>query len=188
MGEFLFALDVENGQLGRYPFSIQSLSLGYPIFFPDLSFMKKQVLLLIGFCLIQALSFAQTKEAVEAEIRSREQAEVSAILAGDKEALSTIWAPDFMVNNPSNTVLKSREEVFQRMDQGIIRYSAYTRQIEGMVFLDGMVIVMGEETVMPFGVAPMAGKTVKRRYTNVWIETEGKWIIQARHANVFQVE
>lgn len=150
--------------------------------------MKKQAFLLISFCLIQTLSFSQTKEAVEAEIRNREQAEVSAILAGDKEALLAIWAPDFMVNNPSNTVLKSRDEVFQRMDQGIIRYSAYTRQIEGMVLLDGMVIVMGQETVVPVGVAPMAGKTVKRRYTNVWREIDGKWIIQARHANVFLVE
>ena len=150
--------------------------------------MKKQLFFLIGLCLIQTLSFAQAKEAIEAEIKSRELAEVNAILASDKEALSSIWAPDFMVNNPSNTVLKSREEVFQRMDQGIIRYSHYTRQIEGMMVLDGMVIVMGEEIVVPVGVAPMAGKKVKRRYTNVWREIDGKWLVQARHANVSLVE
>ena len=48
--------------------------------------------------------------------------------------------------------------------------------------LDRRVIVMGEETVHPNGNAPMAGETVKRRYTNIWREIDGKW--QARHANV----
>ncbi|WP_111671955.1 nuclear transport factor 2 family protein [Algoriphagus litoralis] len=150
--------------------------------------MKKRIFLLIGFCLIHALAFAQSKETLEAEIKSRELEEVSAILAGDKKALSTIWAPDFMVNNPANTVLKSRAEVFQRMDKGIIRYSEYTRQIEGILVQDGMVIVMGEELVVPVGTAPMAGKKVTRRYTNVWREIDGKWLVQARHANVSQVE
>lgn len=150
--------------------------------------MKSQVFFLIGFCLIQTVSFAQSKEAIEVEIRILEQAEVSAILTGDKEVLATIWAPDFMVNNPANTVLKSRAEVFERMDQGIIRYSDYTRHIEGIMIINSMVIVMGEETVKPMGNAPMAGKTVKRRYTNIWREIDGKWMVQARHANVFLVQ
>lgn len=149
---------------------------------------KKYLFLLIVVSLSHSLLFGQTKEALEAKIKSFEQAEVDAILSMDKGALAIIWAPDFMVNNPANTVLKGRAEVFERMDQGIIHYSSYTRQIEAILVMKELIIVMGEETVKPMGIAPMAGKTVKRRYTNIWREIEGNWQIQARHANVIGVE
>lgn len=150
--------------------------------------MKKLLIVLITLSISQSFLLAQTKEVLEAEIRSLELAEVSAILSMDKETLSEIWAEDFMVNNPANTVLKSRKEVFERMDQGIIHYSEYTREIEAILIMEQTVIVMGEETVKPAGNAPMSGKTVKRRYTNFWREIEGNWQVQARHANVIGVE
>ncbi|MFN3999945.1 nuclear transport factor 2 family protein [Algoriphagus sp.] len=93
-----------------------------------------------------------------------------------------------MVNNPSNSVLERRYAVFERMKQGIIHYSEFTCQPEAIRVMEGIVIVMGEETVKPIGNAPMAGKTVKRRYTNIWREIEGQWQVQARHANVIGIE
>ncbi|MFN3999953.1 nuclear transport factor 2 family protein [Algoriphagus sp.] len=146
--------------------------------------MKNLLFFLFTISLSNSLLLAQTKEALETEIKNLEQAEVSAILAMDYEKLTNLWAPDFMVNNPANTVLKSRSEVFERMNQGIIHYSEYRREIEEILIMEGMVIVMGEETVKPKGVAPMTGKTLRRRYTNFWREIDGRWQVQARHANV----
>lgn len=50
--------------------------------------------------------------------------------------------------------------------------------------LEGMVIVMGEETVNPIEGAPFSGETVICRYTNIWREIDGNWQVQARHANI----
>ena len=46
------------------------------------------------------------------------------------------------------------------------------------------VIVMGHETVVPKGNSPDAGKTIHRRYTNIWMKRDGRWRLVARHASV----
>ncbi len=46
------------------------------------------------------------------------------------------------------------------------------------------VIVMGRETLVPNANSPQAGQTVRRRYTNIWIKRNGKWLLTARHASV----
>jgi ketosteroid isomerase-like protein len=127
---------------------------------------------------------AQTSATLTETIMQLELEETKAIVARNFDLLKAIWADDFMVNNPSNSVVKSRKEVMERMEQGVIHYSEFTRKIESVMVLEGLVIVMGEETVKPIGQAPMAGQTVKRRYTNIWREKDGKWQVQARHANI----
>jgi hypothetical protein len=42
------------------------------------------------------------------------------------------------------------------------------------------VIVMGRETVVPKGNSPDSGKTIDRRYTNIWMKRKGKWRLVAR--------
>jgi hypothetical protein len=42
---------------------------------------------------------------------------------------------------------------------------------------------MGSETVVPSGLDPLAGQTIQRRYTNIWMKEKGNWILIARHAN-----
>jgi hypothetical protein len=129
-------------------------------------------------------SVIQAQSNLEKEIRTLEEKEIKALLSHDFIALEGIWAEDFMVNNPFYTVIKGRSFVFDRMREGIINYSSFTREIEGIMVLDNMVVVMGLETVFPKGNAPMAGQEINRRYTNLWIMEEGKWKIKARHANV----
>jgi hypothetical protein len=46
-----------------------------------------------------------------------------------------------------------------------------------------MVVVMGSEVVVPAPGAPNADKSLKRRYTNVWMNRDGKWRLTVRHAN-----
>lgn len=142
--------------------------------------MKKFMLILLAM-LIGEL-YAQS--ALESQIRMLENEEITAILSHDYARLENIWAEDFMVNNPSNTVIMGRSSVIQRMKEGIINYSAFEREIEKIKELENLVIVMGMETVYPKEGAPMAGQKVQRRYTNIWTFENGHWIIKARHANV----
>jgi ketosteroid isomerase-like protein len=149
--------------------------------------MKKYVLPWC-FVLLQSFSlFAQedkTESEIESLIRHLETVETQAVVKQDVATLKKLWAEDFMVNNPYNTVVKGRAQVLERMSDGVIHYASFEREIESMMVMDNLVIVMGLETIAPIGDAPMAGETVKRRYTNLWKLEDGEWRVKARHANI----
>jgi ketosteroid isomerase-like protein len=51
------------------------------------------------------------------------------------------------------------------------------------------VVIMGEEVVKPRDTAPNAGRTVRRRFTDVWQkESDGKWRLTIRHATITSVQ
>jgi hypothetical protein len=145
--------------------------------------MKKYFIVLLVALFSHGYVFAQG--AIEKQIRDLELLVCKAIVEQDYATLEKLWATDFMVNNPSNMVLNSRDEVFERMGEGIIHYRDFTRKTESVMVVDEkLVIVMGEETVYPIGNAPHAGETIKRRYTNIWRKIDSQWKVQARHANM----
>jgi ketosteroid isomerase-like protein len=123
-------------------------------------------------------------DALESEIRRLERAEADGLLHKDIAALETIWAEDFTVNNPRNTISRGRESVVTLIRNGTIDYSSFVREIEAILFHDDVVIVMGAETITPVGKAPRAGQTVGRRFTHFWKKRGDEWRLVARHANV----
>jgi ketosteroid isomerase-like protein len=122
--------------------------------------------------------------ALEQEIRKLDLAEADAIQRRDFEALNTLLAEDFTVNSPRNEIVKGREGVFALIRDGVVNYSSFVREPEGVLIYKNTVVVMGLETIKPTGNAPGAGQTVRRRYTNIWVERNGKWLLTARHASV----
>jgi hypothetical protein len=60
-------------------------------------------------------------------------------------------------------LVKRRNAVLEKMKEVIINYSEFTRKAEEVTVLEGIVIVMGEETLKSFERAPLAGETVRRR-------------------------
>jgi ketosteroid isomerase-like protein len=107
-----------------------------------------------------------------------------AILNRDTETLERIWADDFMVNNPGNQVIRGKDEVIARVHSGVIHYESFEQKIENMMIRKGMIIVMGQETILPTGIAPGAGNIIYRRYTNIWMKEGDTWLLTARHANI----
>jgi ketosteroid isomerase-like protein len=125
---------------------------------------------------------AQTSKhnaAIEQEIRRLDLVHADAILRGDLAALDKIWTKDFRVNNPFNQVDQA-----DRIRTGAVTYSSFLREPESVLVHGNTVIVMGREIVVPKGNSPDAGKTINRRYTNIWMKREGKWRLIARHASV----
>jgi len=122
---------------------------------------------------------ARQKAAIEQEIRKLDLAHADAILRGDLAALDKLWTEDFMVNNPFNEIDKAK-----RIRTGAVTYSSFVREPESIAIHGDTVIVMGRETAVPKGSSPDAGKTIKRRYTNIWMKRQGKWRLVARHASV----
>jgi ketosteroid isomerase-like protein len=116
---------------------------------------------------------------VEQEIRRLDLAHADAVLRGDQAAMDKLWTEDFIVNNPFNEIDKA-----DRIRTGAVTYSSFVRVAESVVIHGETAIVMGRETVVPKGTSPEAGKTINRRYTNIWMKREGGWRLVARHASV----
>ena len=123
----------------------------------------------------------KSNNALEQEIRNREQAQVDALLRNDIAGMKRNWAPDYVVNNPRNEVIEASKG---RIQSGTRTYSSFIREIERVLIHGNTVIVMGQETVVPSGAAPDAGKTIIRRFTNIWMKRDGKWLLTARQATV----
>ncbi|HKU76445.1 MAG TPA: nuclear transport factor 2 family protein [Pyrinomonadaceae bacterium] len=122
---------------------------------------------------------AKQKSKVEQEIRRLDLAHADAILRGDLAALDKLWTEDFKVNNPFNQVDRA-----DRIRTGAVTYSSFIREPETVLIHGDTVIVMGREIVVPKGNSPDAGKTINRRYTNIWMKRSGRWRLVARHASV----
>ena len=131
--------------------------------------------------LVPGLVSAQSakQKAIEQEISRLDLAHADAVLRGDLAALDKLWTKDFRVNNPFNEIDKA-----DRIRTGAVTYSSFIREPESVLVHGDTVIVMGRETVVPKGNSPDAGKTINRRYTNIWMKRNGKWRLVARHASV----
>ena len=139
-------------------------------------------LLFLMSCLIFSLCAAAQQNDIAAEIGRLEQASVQALLYGDTTTLKKLWAKDFMVNSPNNKVVIGGQ--VKMVASGFIKYSSFVLENEQTMVKDDLVITMGKETVVTSGGNyPTAGKTVHRRYTQVWQKQNGSWICIARQAS-----
>ena len=108
--------------------------------------------------------------------------------SSDFDAMAAVFAPDLAVNSPINMVV-TRDNVLARMRGGQIAYeSTFTRTIEFVGVRGESVVVMGEEVVVPVGNAPAAGKTVHRRFTDIWRAYDGAWRLAIRQATITSAE
>ena len=124
---------------------------------------------------------AKQNGALEQEIRKLEQAQVDALLRGELTAMKSNWAKDYVVNNPFNVAVDASAGPIAA---GTLTYSSFIREVERVLIHGNTVIVMGRETVVPKGTSTDAGKTINRRFTNIWMKRDGKWLLTARHASV----
>ena len=121
------------------------------------------------------------KDSIEQKIRKLEQGQVDALLRNDVDEMQTHWAKDYTVNNPGNHVVKAKDGPIRA---GTRTYSSFIREIESIIIHGETVIVMGGETVVPNDKTPESGKTIHRRFTNIWMNENGTWLLVARQASV----
>ncbi|MEO8210399.1 MAG: nuclear transport factor 2 family protein [bacterium] len=120
---------------------------------------------------------------MEEQIKKLDLAHARAIFEGDAIALDSLMDDDVTVNHPTNRIVKEKQELLNLIKKGVIRYTSFDRTQETFLFYKDMVVVMGHEFVVPAEGAPNEGKTLQRRYTNIWMKTNGKWKLTVRHAN-----
>lgn len=117
------------------------------------------------------------------QIRALDLAHADAIFKGDKIKLEELLPDDHTVNHPTNRIVQEKAELLSMIGSGVIRYSQFERRPEKFLFYKDLVVVMGDETVMPAPGAPNEGAALRRRYTNAWMLQDGEWRLAFRHAN-----
>lgn len=105
------------------------------------------------------------------------------LVADDRAAFDAAMANDLIVNNPQNR-MSERAATVASNAAGRISYTAYDRRIEHASIRADMVLLMGEERVVPKPPNPMAGKLVVRRFTDLWKRENGRWRVSARQATI----
>ena len=145
-------------------------------------------LLTISLCLTIATNITLAQDPREAEIKRLENLERESVLKGDSAVLfGKIWSSNMVVNTPAN-VVGTVEGTKAMLRSGNLSYLSFERNIEKITFTDNVAIVMGSEIIKPQGNQLNAGKTVSRRFTNVWLYKNNAWSIIARQATIIKVE
>ena len=131
---------------------------------------------------------AAAKGPVAAEALAARRELDAAFAAQDVDAVSALCAKDLVVNTPANRVARL-EQVLGFFKAGRMNYESAEETIEALDVRGDHVVIMGEEVVKPRDTAPNAGKTVRRRFTDVWRkESGGKWRLTIRQATITSVE
>ncbi len=107
------------------------------------------------------------------------------LIDDDHAAFAALLAGDLVVNNPQNGI-SAAGATAQRNSGGQISYVSYHRSIEFAGMRTGMVVLMGEEIVVPRPPNPLAGKEMRRRFTDIWRQDGGSWRLAIRQATIVQ--
>lgn len=145
---------------------------------------KKAFLSLVALLFFLPFLDAQTPSAAETEIRKLEADQVDYLLNGKVIEMKKNWASNYTVNNPFNVVQDAATGPIQ---SGALTYAKFERNIEKMLVHDSVVVVMGNELIIPKtapkGSSHDTDQPIKRRFTNVWMQKDGRWMLIARHAS-----
>lgn len=129
----------------------------------------------------------ESDPAVREVLELRRQS-IAAMTAGGPTEESERYSTTFVANTPANRVVTG-EEMRQAFARGAVSYSAVEMRLDyaGRHGPD-VVVLMGEEVVVPGPGAPNAGKRIHRRFTDVFRRENGEWRHDLRHANVVSME
>ena len=98
------------------------------------------------------------------------------------------YSSTFVANTPGNAVVTG-EQMLRQFARGAVSYASVEQRLEyaGSHGPD-LVVLMGEEVVVPGPGGANAGKRIHRRFTDVFRRENGEWRHDLRHANVISIE
>lgn len=112
----------------------------------------------------------------------------TATMTGDRDGFIALFADDALVNSPFNNVA-DKALASRRIATGLIDYASYDRVVDHIgLRANGEIVAMGDELIRPRGKALHAGKTIHRRFTDIWRNDGGTWKLSLRQATIYKVE
>jgi hypothetical protein len=126
-------------------------------------------------------------EAVQ-EVLALRQRGIAAMTSVGVTAESERYSSTFVANTPANAVVTG-EQMLQQFARGTVGYQSVEQHLDyAASHGPDIVVLMGEEVVVPRPGAPNAGKRIHRRFTDVFRKENGEWRYDLRHANVISIE
>jgi hypothetical protein len=122
------------------------------------------------------------REGPEGMVRTLEQEQCQAALAGDVPTLKRIFADDFQMVNPAGQ-LTTRAQLLALLSGPTHPYRSATYTTDVVRNLGKVIVTFGREDVVP-NQGTQAGQVVHRRVTQVWVLQQGTWRLSVRHAMV----
>lgn len=123
----------------------------------------------------------------ETSLRSADAMQMRIIVEEDAKAQREFMHPDYILNAPSNRVMR-KEQLVSMLAQGQMASERFERTIEAASITGDVGIVMGRETVTPSPNSQLGkqfgNKALARRFTNVFLWENGEWRFLARQATV----
>jgi hypothetical protein len=119
----------------------------------------------------------------EQEVQAAEERHRNAFLANDVAALDTMLADDLIVNSPQNRIIEKRE-LLGMVESGVLAISVFEQDIQSIRRFGSIAVVMGEDRVVYAPPSPAAGRTDRRRFTDLWERRGDTWIFVARQATI----
>jgi hypothetical protein len=121
-------------------------------------------------------------------VLAQRRVSLEAMMAGTMSAETERYSTTFVANTPNNSVVPG-DVLLELFTQGSISYD-YVEQTIDYAGSHGpdVVVVMGEEIVVPGAGLANAGKRIVRRFTDVFRRENGEWRHDLRHANVLRIE
>ena len=150
--------------------------------------MKKLPPYLLSCIIFSSVHFCvQAQENIETTIRALEKMEGDAFAKKDTLTLMKLFSPSLVVNAPINKVM-SYGDVMGMIRAGKIDVGKVEKTIEKITVIENIAIVMGQDLVTAQGQMDHTGKTVTRRYTDVWMKTGDSWKLAARQATIVNIQ
>lgn len=144
--------------------------------------------LVAGLAAIYVVAAAPAQaQPTEANLRAADAEQMRIIVEEDAKAQQEFMHPNYMLNAPSNDV-KRKAQVVDMLGRGEMASESFTRKVEAVALTGNVGVVMGDETVKPSPKSNLGrlypGRTLHRRFTNIFLWEDGKWRFLARQASV----
>jgi hypothetical protein len=124
--------------------------------------------------------------AVKSVLEMRKRS-IEAMTSGHVSAESERYSSTFVAHSPNGVA--TREQLLKLFSTGTLGYAEVEQHVEyAASHGPNLVVIMGEEVVVPSDGAPNAGHRIHRRFTDVFRKVDGEWRFDLRHANVVSIE
>ncbi|HEY4214730.1 MAG TPA: DUF4440 domain-containing protein [Steroidobacteraceae bacterium] len=121
--------------------------------------------------------------AVQEVLKIRQQAIVALTTTGPT-AESERYSSTFVANAPGGGVINAKQ-MQAAFAKGSVKYAKVEMKLDyAASHGPDMVVLMGEEIVVPGAGARNAGQSIRRRFTDIFRKENGEWRHDVRHASV----
>jgi hypothetical protein len=143
--------------------------------------------LLCGALVLVAGCAAVPRNGGQTSVMAVDEQQRAMVAHADVAGLARLAHANLRINAPAGRVL-NRDQFLANMRSGEIAAEGFERTVEDASISGNVAIVMGHETFTPVASSELGrkfgAKPLQRRYTNIYVWQQGRWLWLARQASI----